>query len=298
MLAFVLENLDTSLKTPDDVRRALHLPTLGVVPDFAALSLGYGRRALTLPTVNAGGELAAPKGEIVGLLHDHSVPAEAYRSIRTSILFCNPAQPPRSLLITSSQPGEGKTATTVNLAISLAQLGNRVIVVDADLRQPRCHRALGIPLGRGLTEVLRDGVPLDDVIQQLSLDGNAAIRAEANGTALNFLQSGAPPAHPSELLASARMRETLQLLLDRYDMVLVDSPPVFPITDAAILAAKVDGVVLVVRGQRTERQITREALERLRFMNATVVGVVLNAVDPGSSDYYRYPYYFASEDVA
>jgi non-specific protein-tyrosine kinase len=239
---------------------------------------------------------------VVSLVPDRSVHAEAYRSIRTSLLFCNPEQPPRTILVTSSQPGEGKTSTSVNLAISLAQLGNRIVVIDADLRQPRCHRALGIPAGRGLTEVLRGNADVDDVIQRFCLENGAVTLAnsdEHDGTlALHVLQSGMPSADPSVLLASQRMRDVLQTLEARYDIVLIDSPPVFPITDAAILATVVDGVVLVVRGQRTDRQITREALERLRYMNATVIGVVLNGVDPGSGDYYKYSYYFASEHVA
>lgn len=302
-LAFVLEHLDSSLRTPDDVRHVLRLPTLGVVPDFAYLPRGYGRRYLPALRTRRGGAAAAGerKGEIVSLMPQGSMHAEAYRSIRTSLLFCNPEQPPRSVLVTSSQPGEGKTLTTVNLAISLTQLGNRVIVIDADLRQPRCHRVLGIAASQGLVDVLRGDADVEEVLQRLCLDNSCVTLAGSGregGPALYILQSGAPPADPSELLASPRMYQMLGSLIERYDMVLVDSPPVFPITDAAILASVVDGVVLVVRGQRTERQVTREALDRLRYMKATVIGVVLNGINPGSSDYYRYPYYFAPEHVA
>jgi len=205
------------------------------------------------------------------------------------------------VLVTSSEAGEGKTSTTVNLAISLTSLGNKVVVVDADMRQARCHESLGIPAGPGLANVLRGEADLDQVVQRLSLrDGQVtSAMATRNGDLdLDILQSGSQVLDPSELIASPRMGAILETLCERYDIVLIDSPPIFPVTDAAILATIVDGVVLVVRGQRTGREITREALERLRFMKATVVGVILNGVDPESSEYNRYAYYFGSERVA
>jgi polysaccharide biosynthesis transport protein len=246
-------------------------------------------------------QLVALKAEVLHLVRGGSMHIEAYRSIRTSILFSNPERPPRSILVTSAQPGEGKTSTTVNLAISLAQMRHRVLVVDADLRQSRCHKALGMPAAPGLIQVLRGHADLDSVIQRLSLEnGQVMLASESpvDGPAVDLLQSGEFAADASELLTSMRARATLQELTERYEIVLIDSPPVFPITDAALLATVVDGVVLVVHGRKTERQVTREALERLRFMNASMIGVVLNGVDPRSSDYYRYSTYFGSERVA
>ena len=301
-MAFVLEHLDSSLKTPEDVRQVLRLPTLGMVPHFAYLPRPRRQRLLRQREVAATEEsLPARMGDLVGFVPEGCVHAEAYRGIRTSLLFCNPENPPRTVLLTSSQAGEGKTSTTVNLAISLTQLGNSIVVVDADLRQPRCHWSLGIAPGPGLAEVLREQVELDEVIQRLALDNGKVTPASAGSAVrvgLDLLQSGGPVSNPSELLASPRMRAVLQSLTERYDIVLVDSPPIFPVTDAALLATVVDGVVLVVRGHRTDRQITREALERLRFMNATILGVVLNGVDPDSSEYYKHSYYFGSERVA
>jgi capsular exopolysaccharide synthesis family protein len=294
-LALVMENLDSSLKTPEDVRRSLRLPTLGVVPDFGKLS-ATPTAAAPLPLEEGDTRaVAVPNAEVLSLTRRQSVPAEAYRSIRTSILFLNPETPLRTLLVTSSEPREGKTATTVNLAISLAQLGNRVVVIDADLRAPRCHRALGVPAGPGLAEVLRGQAELSNVVLALNLEeGRITVGSGEGETRLHLLQSGRPPGDPSELIASVRMREVLQQLTQQYDMVLIDSPPVFPITDSAILAPAVDGVVLVVRGHRTNRQVTTEALERLHFMKANVVGCVLNGVDPGSGYYRSYSYYFAA----
>jgi succinoglycan biosynthesis transport protein ExoP len=288
-VAFALEHLDGSLKTPDEVRSELSLPTLGVVPDFTRLDRPH---ALGLRRPRLLARAARP----LELVPHHSPSAEAYRSVRTSILFWNPTEPPRSLLVTSSQPREGKTATTVNLAMSFAQLGRRVVVVDADMRQARCHRALGLPSGAGLSDVLLDGLEPDAAIRHLAvLDGGVRVAPPGwTGCTMHVLPAGRCPADSSALLASPRMDEVLARLLERFDLVLIDSPPVFPIADSAILAPRVDGVVLVVRGHITDRQVSREALARLHYMQARVMGVVLNAVDPGSSAYHSYSYYFAA----
>jgi capsular exopolysaccharide synthesis family protein len=292
-LAFVLESIDSSLKTPEDVRAHLQLPTLGVVPDLTRLAAaGLGARpALPMPA-----KLRRP-GAVAPIPADRAVRTEAFRSIRTSLLFFNPARPPRTILVTSSQPGEGKTSTTVHLALSLAQLASNVVVVDADMRKPRCHRALGVEPTTGLSEVLRGLVRLEDAIQPYAVMNGRVVPHDglSRGPSLHVLQAGHPPSDPSALLASPRMQEVLASLVATYELVLIDSPPVFPITDSAILAPRVDAVVLVVRGHTTDRHITREALERLRLMQARVMGVVLNGVDPTSSHYRSYSsYYFAA----
>lgn len=289
-LAFISENVDASLKTPDDVRAHLQLPTLGVVPDLTRI----GPRAPALPALPMRGRKAAAA---VPISAERAVRTEAFRSIRTSLLFFNPARPPRTILVTSSQPGEGKTSTTVHLALSLSQLASNVVVVDADMRKPRCHRALGVEPTAGLSEVLRGLVRLPDAIQQYTIANGRVAPADglAHGPRLHVLQAGHPPSDPSALLASPRMQEVLASLMETYELVLIDSPPVFPITDSAILAPRVDAVVLVVRGHATDRQVSRDALERLRLMQARVMGVVLNGVDPTSSHYRTYSsYYFAA----
>jgi polysaccharide biosynthesis transport protein len=293
-LAFALETLDSSLKTPDEVRHELELPTLGVVPDFQRLPAGpagkwllTGALAKRLPAFRRSREF----------MLEQTPTAEAYRSIRTSVLFSDHQRPPRSLLVTSSQPREGKTATTVHLAVSLAQLSRRVIVVDADMRHAQCHRALGLAAWYGLSDVLHGTMRLSQAIQRLAVhDGGrvTAAAAEWSGPELHLLQAGEPVGDPSSLLASPAMGDMLERLLEDYDMVLIDSPPVFPITDSAILAPRVDGVVLVARCHRTDRGITRDAVARLRLMRANVIGVVLNGLNPTSSAYQSYSYYFAA----
>jgi capsular exopolysaccharide synthesis family protein len=288
--AALLENVDSSLRTPADVEQCLALPTLGVIPDFQRVG-GTARRLRDLRREGTrpgeGGVVAPPAGR--------SLAAEVFRTLRTSILFFDPKHPPRSMLVTSAQAGEGKTATVVNLALSLAQLGARVLLVDADLRKPRCHHALGLPEGPGLTEYLLGEVEIPQVMRLLAVpgaNGSGRPRTPA-GAQLAFVQSGRIVHHTAELLSSARMRALLGAAMTNHDVVLVDSPPIFPVADASLLATQVDGVVLVVRGERTPRHVTLEAIGRLRFMQARVLGVVLNGVNPGAGEYsYRYSYYF------
>jgi capsular exopolysaccharide synthesis family protein len=283
--AAVLENIDTSLKTPADVERELALPTLGVIPDFRRVATSDRH----LAAARTNGVLANSGGT--------SVAAEVFRTLRTSLLFFDPEHPPRTMLLTSSQAGEGKTATVVNLALSLAQQGARVLLVDADMRKPRCHHALGLTEGAGLSEYLEGELEFHDVVRRIQLPGGPVRlpRTDAHRPAvhLDFVPSGGIVKQTAELLSSARMRAALAAAAERYDVVLVDSPPIFPVADTSLLATMVDGVVLVVRGERTPRHLTREAIARLRFMQAKILGVVLNGVDPGARQYsYRYSYYF------
>ena len=282
--AAVLENVDTSLKTPADVQSVLALPTLGVIPDFRRV--GGRDLAARRRLADRDGRVPVPSGT--------SVAAEVFRTLRTSILFFDPQHPPRTMLVTSSQAGEGKTATVVNLALSLAQQGARVCLIDADMRKPRCHHALALPEGAGLSDYLVGDAEIEEVTQVVTLPGtrhrNGAGRH--GPAALAFVPSGRAVQLSAELLSSPRMRAALTAVADQHDIVLVDSPPVFPVADASLLATMVDGVVLVVRGARTPRHLTREAIARLRFMQAKILGVVLNAVDPDAPEYtYRYAYY-------
>lgn len=301
-VALVQHHLDTSLRTPEDVRQTLLLPTLGVVPDFESVPERHvHQRVVLLGSGGATGNHPRAGKTAVNVLRRRPVPIEAYRGIRTSLLFATPSQPLGTILVTSSQPGEGKTATVVNLAMSLCELGHRVLLIDADLRRPRCHGELGLASAPGLAEVLRGQAQFTDVVQRIDVGRMETPDQEGHGEGralLNLLQSGSRVSDASALLASRAMRTLLETLSADFDLVLIDAPPVFPVTDASILASRVDGTVVVVHGQRTGRQVTREALERLRFCGARVVGVVLNGVNPRSTSYHKYSYYFASEEVA
>ncbi|HUI26156.1 MAG TPA: polysaccharide biosynthesis tyrosine autokinase [Candidatus Kryptonia bacterium] len=283
-LAFFFEYLDNTLKTPEEVERFVRVPALGLVPSFAGSAAANPAGATGVPALAAS---VLPR-ELVTLHHSRSVVSEAYRTIRTAILLSSADNAPRVLLVTSGQAGEGKTVTAVNTAITLAQSGARVLVVDADMRRPRCHRVLGAENGHGLSTLLTGQGDLHDTVRPTQIDN------------LFFISSGPIPPNPAELVGSVRMRETLALLREGFDYVLIDSPPVLPVTDGVLLATMVDGVVLVVKGQQTPKDVVRKARERLDYARAKVLGVVLNDVDVNSGDYYhnRYTYsYYGAQDA-
>ncbi|MBI4639264.1 MAG: polysaccharide biosynthesis tyrosine autokinase, partial [Candidatus Tectomicrobia bacterium] len=274
-LAFFFEYLDNTLKTPEEVERYLRLPNLGVVPDFLSLDqrsyapkLSYTQFQLPNPP--------SSKEEIILYHHPFSLVTESYRTLRTAILLSRAGEPPKTLLFTSGTRGEGKTVTVVNTAIVFAQMGARVLVVDADLRRPGCHKILGMENGLGLTELLTGQREPEEVIQPTAAPH------------LYFLSSGSIPPNPAELLGSKKMRETLAFLQERYDYILIDSSPVMPVSDAVLLSTMVDGVVLVANSQETPKHVVREACSRLSYARAKILGVVLNHVDMKNGDYVYY----------
>ena len=279
-LAFLLDRLDNTLKTPAESEQYLRLPNLAVIPDFATVD---GARAGYLPyhlrrVLNQPTKATAESGnrELILAHHPLSIIAESYRSLRTALLLSRAAERPRTLLITSATRHEGKTATSVNTAIMFAQMGLKTILVDGDLRRPRCHKVLTIEKAAGLTEVLTGLCPLDD-----------AIGATASENFF-FLSSGSLPPNPAELLGSEKMKSLIDTLADKFDCVIFDSPPVMPVTDAILIARNVDGVVLVVDSQSTAKQLIREVRSKLVNYHAKILGIVLNRVDTQSGGYSRY----------
>ena len=257
--AYLMEYLDDTLKNPDDVQKALNLSTLGAVPEIKR------RRAA---------------GELVMLDSGQSAGAEAYRVLRTNLQFAAVDRPLRTIVVTSPAPSEGKSFTAVNLALSLAQSGRRVVLVDTDLHRPRLHRLMGLPNGAGLTSALLEPQPkLDGLLQETEMPG------------LQVLTSGLLPPNPSEMLGSTRMRMLLNELLMEADTVILDSPPVVALSDAAILATQADGVLLVLEAGKTRREWATRASEALRRVNAHIVGVVLNRMPARGGGYYYYYYY-------
>lgn len=212
-----------------------------------------------------------------------AVASEAYRVLRTNLQFLGLDEPVRTILVTSATPGEGKSTTVANLAVAFAQTGVRVCLVDADLRRPTVAKLFGLDSWSGLTTALIGQVPLAECLRTTDVPG------------LTVMTSGPIPPNPAELLGSARMGALLGQLTEAFDMVLVDSPPVLAVTDAAVLAPKVSGVVMVVRaGEVDHRQVNR-AREALEAVKAKVLGVVLSAVQPEGRDGYYYYYYRAEE---
>jgi capsular exopolysaccharide synthesis family protein len=290
-LAFFLNYLDNTVKTVEDVNRYAQLPALSVIPAIGAGSSRSlsGRKKKTLAVANGNQPGKASPAELMAL-DNRSAAAEAYRVLRTSVLLSSAGQPPKMILVTSGQPGEGKTTTVVNTGISLAQLGASVVIVDCDLRKPSTHKLFGVDHVRGLSTYLARNVELDSVIQQLPIKN------------LSLIPCGPIPPNPAELISSEKMRELLRILADRYDHVLIDSPPLINVTDPVILSTMVDGVMLVVHGGKSTRDVVRRARMELSSVGAKIFGVVLNNVDlrrDGYDYYYYYRYYsdYYAEDA-
>lgn len=261
--AFLIEYLDDTVKTPEDVRDSTSLPTLTAV---VALDGDSPQKRLVVST--------APR----------SPAAEAYRVLRTNLQFSSLDKPLRALLVTSPGPGEGKSTTVANLAIVMAQMGNRVLLMDADLRRPNVHRLFQLPNGVGLTTAL------------LQIGHNLETTVQPSGHLnLDVITTGPIPPNPAELLGSERMHDLLDQLRERYDTVLIDSPPILAVADAAILSNQVDGVLLVVSAGETRFDMLTRALERLDSVGTHPLGVVLNKLtERTSGGYYYYYYHYAS----
>jgi len=281
-LAFLMDYLDDSVKTSDDIGRHLGLPTLALIPHHNASE----RRRLSLVSKN-GGEV--PATSIVTLEERNSPMAEAYRHLRTSLLFSSAGKPPQTILVTSSQPSEGKTTTAINTAITLAQSDVDVVIIDCDLRRPRVHSYFDMENAAGLTNYLSGEPNTDHLIKRCK--GLPKLRV---------ITSGPIPPNPAELLSSDEMKKLLQFLKGRYKHVIIDSPPAISFTDAAILSTLVDGVVIVAMAGKSSMHLMRRFKQRLGNIGARIYGVVLNGVRSNSIeyDYYGtgyYDYYGKSE---
>ena len=278
-LAFLLDFLDDTVKSLDDVDRYIHLPALAMIP--------AGRNAGRLK----GATAHAPQSDSTALamVDDVRSPiAESYRHLRTSLLLSSAGQPPKTILVTSSQPSEGKTTTAINTAFMLAQTGAEVLIIDCDLRRPRLHAQFELPNAKGLTTWLSGEKDLDSLVQSVG-----------KAQTLKVLTSGPVPPNPAELLGSEEMRKLLNLLSERFAHIIIDSPPAISFTDASILSTMVDGVMLVVHGGRSSRAVVRRAKQQLMDVGAHIFGVVLNNVKVESQDYYYsgyYSHYYHDED--
>jgi capsular exopolysaccharide synthesis family protein len=272
-LAFLLDYLDDTLKSIEDVDRYLHLPALALIPSTRTERLSLRGRAPS-PADDASATALA-------LIDDARSPiAEAYRHLRTSLLLSSAGQPPKTILVTSSQPSEGKTTTAVNTAVMLAQTGVEVLIIDCDLRRPRLHSHFNVSNLSGVTNYLSGEKGIDALLQTYDRLPN-----------LKLLTSGPVPPNPAELLGSDEMRKLLNTLSERFTHIIIDSPPAISFTDASILSTLADGVVLVVHGGRSSRAIVRRAKQQLTDVGANIFGVVLNNVKLESQDYYYGGYY-------
>jgi capsular exopolysaccharide synthesis family protein len=269
VLAFLQESLDTSVKSAEEVERLLAAPALAVIP----LARSSWRRM--------NGDRRQPQNgslESIIVSHPTSSVAESYRTLRTAILLSTAPRPPQAVLVTSAQPREGKTSTSLNLALGLAQRGVPVVIVDADLRRPGVSKALALPEnGAGLSSLLSGAHSLDEVLRQFEALPN-----------LWVLPAGPQPPNPADLLAAHAMENVMQELRGRFEHVVLDSAPLMLVTDATILSRLVDGVVLVVESGVTPRRALVRAHKVLESAGGRILGTVLNKWDAQAEGYYSY----------
>lgn len=256
VLAFVREYLDRRLHSSDRIEALFGLPTMARIPALAT----------------ANGRTGSP-GALVALDDTHSVGAESFRNLRTNVAFVRSGEGPNVIVITSPASAEGKSLTAANLAITLAQKGRGTLLVDADMRRPVQHAQFDASLAPGLSDCLLAGELVDGGIRPTMLDG------------LEVLPAGERPRHPAELLDSPQMTRLMASLRERYDAIIVDSPPVLAVTDSAVLAPRADGVILVVRAEKTEKDAIGLAIQQLRQVDAEVLGIVVN--DARAEDSYQ-----------
>ncbi|HTQ62312.1 MAG TPA: polysaccharide biosynthesis tyrosine autokinase [Candidatus Solibacter sp.] len=279
-LALLREYLDNTVKTPDDIETLARLPSLAVVPEFASPN-GNGTRKRLLPGMSTNGH--EKRIELVAQHLPKSQMSEAFRALRTSLLLSQPGRPPQVILVTSALPREGKTTAAANLAVTLAQLGDRTVLVDADLRKPGVGRLLNMGNGKyaGLSSYLAGVSSLDLVTIPHPVIPNLAA-----------IPTGPLPPNPADLLSSSKLTEAISELRTKFKFVVIDSPPVMAATDAVILSVQTDGVLLVVRSGETPKEAFTRTRDLLNSVKCHILGVVLNAVDSGAPDYYySYRYY-------
>jgi capsular exopolysaccharide synthesis family protein len=268
-LAFFLEYLDNTIKLPDEIKDYLKIPYLGPVPAFALEGSHDG---------------VSP--DLIAAHSPKSTASESFRGIRTGILFSSADAVPQVILVTSAGPAEGKTICAANLAVTMAQAGSRVVLIDGDMRRPRVHKIFEKERNTGLSSFLVGSNELKDGVISSAVEN------------LDVIPCGPIPPNPSEILGSKKMEVLVETLRKTYTRVVIDSPPITAVTDALVLSKTVDGVVLVIRAGETHRQVVQNGLAQLNSVNAHVLGALLNGVYTGRDSYYyyQYHYYYYGED--
>ena len=270
-LAFLLEGLDNTVRTTEQAQMISGLAPLGMIP-LGSRSAREGPNPKRLVIASSKESV-----ELITQVRPQSQMAESYRALRTSLLLSNLGAPPKVIMVTSALPQEGKTTTSINTAVVLSQKDVRVLLIDADLRRPSIHKTLGMGPRSGLSNVLTGSATLDQAVTVSPILPN-----------LFILPAGTPPPNPAELLASPNMRDILNQLREKFDHIVVDTPPTLSVTDAVVLSPRADAIVLVIRSGSTTKHALRRSRDILVQVNARLAGVLLNAVDLSSPDYYYY----------
>jgi capsular exopolysaccharide synthesis family protein len=266
-LAYLAERSDKSFRSPEEIHRHLGIRVVGHIPVIGAAPAAAQKTSVGQPTLDP----------ILCAYHQpRSAEAEAYRGVRTGLYFSSNGKESKVIQVTSPNMGDGKSVTAANLGISIAQSGRKTILIDADLRRPRVHELFSLTAGVGLSSVIRGEAELEAAIQQIAVPG------------LSILSCGPIPPNPAELLTSARFAELLATIRAQYDFVLVDTPPLLAVSDPAVVASRVDGVLLSIRYSKNGRPNAQRAKEILDTLGVTVLGVVVNAVDHRGAGRYSY----------
>lgn len=282
--AVLIERLNTTIRRRDEIEDALHVPGLAIIPQMNQNGkLGTFSRVLKLPGTKGRRDRSTIEA-LVTVSDFGSASAEAFRTLRTNLLFSQSIQKLRMIVVTSPSPQDGKTTTAANLAVTFAQQGMRVLLIDCDLRKARLHNMFQMPREPGFSQLLARQTTTAEVVRPTSLDN------------LFVIPAGLLPANPSELLGSAVARATIDSLAKEFDIVIIDTPPVHVAADALILGSMADGVLMVLRAGRSERDSAKEALQRLANVGAHVVGAVLNDPDHKVPEYGSYYYYYDYHD--
>jgi len=294
-LAFLFDYLDDSIKTSEDVEKYAGLPALGVVPTFSADGFkrrdeyGYGhpkgeeeKIEWKRESYDAGQEIPEEERsiELITYFSPKSNFSESYLSIKTSLLLSSANMNLKTIAISSSLPKEGKSATVSNLGVALAKANKKVVIVDTDFRKPRQHRIFKIRDMNGLTSYLTMNMEMKDLIKKTQIPN------------LFLINAGPIPLNPVELLGSEKMANLIEALKKSFDYVLFDTPPILAVTDAMVLGAKVDGIILIVWGERTSRKALREVREKLDLLKIKSLGVIINNINIGKHDYNYMDYYY------
>jgi len=277
LMAFLRDWADRTVKSPADIESKLGLTSLGLLPESNSIKKSRNKSGARRKrgTVSSGAEEGP---ELLAHRNPKGTLAEAVRTIRSNILFMSPDHPPRTILVTSAAPGEGKTTSATSLAITFAQAGSRTLIVDLDLRRPRLHRIFRTSSEKGITTMLL-GDTLESAVHETQVPN------------LSVLPAGPIPPNPAELLISAKMKDLIKELSSKYDRVIIDSPPTNPITDAIILSTVVDGTIFVVRSHKTTFDQMRHAVRSISDVKSHVLGFIFNAVNLDTIE-YKYSYYY------
>jgi polysaccharide biosynthesis transport protein len=275
--AFFLERIDSTIKIPADIKQHLHIPYLGPIPDFSSL------QAEVTTTV---GLVHQFKNDLITVSSPKSTASEAYRGIRTNILFSSADIAPQVILISSAAPSEGKTITAANLAVVMAQMGNKVLLIDCDMRKPKLNKIFQTSRDKGMSTILVGGCEIAEAITPTKIPN------------LDIISSGPLPPNPSEIIGSHKMAAVIKELRQEYERIIIDSSPITAVTDAAILSKYADGAIIVIRCGETHLEMIKNGLTQFNSVNAHIFGAILNCVNMGREGYYyyQYHYYYYGED--